>query len=1148
MKNALFTICPKTADSISVTFKLDGKSIGERTHPNEELTNWTAEIEKQYATCDGPAGITPLTKPGALLADWLDGPTNRWIEQSINNNSHGLAIHIHVHSFRETNTELEKRLRHLPWEILHYKGAFLAARKDTLITPVRRVTEARLEVSTANRPLRILFMACSPVDVEPELDFEKEETMILDATSHRPIELVVEESGSLNGLRKKIEDYGKDYFDVLHLTGHAGMEKGRPFFVMENDFGRRDPADAEEIAKAFSHIWPRIVFLSGCKTGAAPEEGTLPSMCESLVSAGAPTVIGWALPVNDESASLAASELYYHLAAARRIDDAAAFTRQKLLDEGLKDWRLLQLYSDATPFEAPVTPLNTKGRTVLKTREAQIEFLDAGSKSEVCARKDFVGRRRLIQRCLRVLNSTQNEEEYAEGVLLHGMGGLGKSSLAARLCERMTVHERLVCVGRFTEETFLSFFKDRLQDEEFIKLLEREDLPLKNKLKICLTGPFSEKPALFVFDDFEINVELDSQENPVVNAEPLEVLSALASAVRETASRCRILVTCCYDFDIFGPARLHKEMLYSMAGSELKKKEEMLDGFKKLRDSADEDDRSLHDRALAAAGGNPRLLGRINKLLTVPDLDHADILSRVEQKLEEFREETLLSELLRCLPPAGRRLLGLLAVFDLPVPIEAVKAAADPEAFDAFDRAAALGLAERVHRDTENVDYCFVSRVLTPLVEGELSEEMKAEACRTGAEALYKTWFHNARAYEFQKLMEIYRIAVLGEKSEIAVEMCVQLSSILISCNLYREALPICSSTLNLVEDYRVLLNAARAEEVLGYTHEARSHYERSLELCPESSPSTPTKVRRDRSAILSNFAGLLAQTGEINSAMNMWDESLKLKDQIGDVKGKAATFHNMAGVIAQQGDIPRAMKLWDESLKILDQIGDVEGRAATLGNMAYYIAGQGDISRAMNLWDESLKILDQIGDVRGKAATLANMAWVENKKGNTARGHELNLKAANLLGKIGAFMDLATVLTNLGAGKGSDPKFLAQALWLNLRIPIPLENALNLSAGLIKKIGLDSETALMTASAMPFFVQMRGENHPNKKELLDASVSLLGTCAKARGITQEGFMDWFKSSKLNDPSFFIPALNEQLEKIVGEDNWLFDRNVFPPL
>lgn len=54
-------------------------------------------------------------------------------------------------------------------------------------------------------------------------------------------------------------------------------------------------------------------------------------------------------------------------------------------------------------------------------------------------------------------------------------------------------------------------------------------------------------------------------------------------------------------------------------------------------------------------------------------------------------------------------------------------------------------------------------------------------------------------------------------------------------------------------------------------------------------------------------------------------------------------TLNNMAGVIADQGDIEQALQLWNQSLELCERIGDVQGKAATLANMAYIAGETGD-------------------------------------------------------------------------------------------------------------------------------------------------------------------------------------------------------------
>lgn len=92
-------------------------------------------------------------------------------------------------------------------------------------------------------------MATSPLDVKPVLDFEGEEARILEATKRQPLALMVEESGCLSELGYLVDGYDRDYFDVLHLTGHATLQDGQPRFITETETGEANYASAGDIAQ-----------------------------------------------------------------------------------------------------------------------------------------------------------------------------------------------------------------------------------------------------------------------------------------------------------------------------------------------------------------------------------------------------------------------------------------------------------------------------------------------------------------------------------------------------------------------------------------------------------------------------------------------------------------------------------------------------------------------------------------------------------------------------------------------------------------------------------------------------------------------------------------------------------------------------------
>ncbi|MEZ5575830.1 MAG: hypothetical protein R3F44_09400 [Candidatus Competibacteraceae bacterium] len=220
--------------------------------------------------------------------------------------------------------------------------------------------------------------------------------------------MVEESGGSLEGLREQVTAVEAGYFDVFHLTGHADVRQENPF-SSEDPLGFKREADAGELAAAFDHHWPRCCF---CPVVAPANRWNRVSclLCEALVQAGAPAVLGWALPVGDRDANDTAY-LYEQLAGGERLDAAVAHARQQLLaKDDSRCWHLLRLYANATPLSDLVTPSKPKGRVPLMVARPAPSFWMPPARRRFVPATAFVGRRRPLRRCLRVLKSFAGED------------------------------------------------------------------------------------------------------------------------------------------------------------------------------------------------------------------------------------------------------------------------------------------------------------------------------------------------------------------------------------------------------------------------------------------------------------------------------------------------------------------------------------------------------------------------------------------------------------------------------------------------------------------------------------------------------------------------------------------------------------------
>ncbi|WP_292869252.1 tetratricopeptide repeat protein, partial [Nostoc sp. LPT] len=95
--------------------------------------------------------------------------------------------------------------------------------------------------------------------------------------------------------------------------------------------------------------------------------------------------------------------------------------------------------------------------------------------------------------------------------------------------------------------------------------------------------------------------------------------------------------------------------------------------------------------------------------------------------------------------------------------------------------------------------------------------------------------------------------------------------------------------------------------------------------------------------------------------AIALYQQSLAIDEQIGDVQGKAATLHCLGRLKANSGEIEEAIALYQQSLAINEQIGAVQGQAMTLGWLGGMAEQQGNYNQALDYLQAALEILQRI-------------------------------------------------------------------------------------------------------------------------------------------------------------------------------------------
>ncbi|MCP4155973.1 MAG: tetratricopeptide repeat protein [bacterium] len=663
---------------MSLIYNITIKPTAKENSPEDFSVTWHEEETGKTSTIESTPEITTeetewlwrLSKfqltIGQKLYRFLEGDTQnfqRALEKAKRKNE-DLQLHLSTC----------KQIADWPFELLAKDGTYLLNQRLHL---VRKETQwgKQKHIPPQNRPLKLLFMATSAIDVKPESDFEGEEEAIFKITAHLPIHIDVEDSGTLKGLREKLE---LDEYEVIHLSGHAKIDQsGRPYFLMEDETGHGHPVYPEELwHEALIENPPRLLFLSGDQTGEAPakpgETGNKAgdSFARQMVEIyHVPAVLGWGQRVNDTQAANAGKKIYHELSKGKTILEAVRQGRNELITgfPGVEKpaWPMLRLFSTGIPLTSIVKKNQPK---LTQIRTMRYKYLN-GSQVKVLA-EGFVGRRRQLQTALGALQPACDKV----GVTLLGTAGLGKSCLAGKICERYSDHTLIIVHGRFnaiTLEAALTEAFNKTREKKGQRLLDKK-IDMKDKLaELCATA-FLEKNYLLLLDDFEQNLEGVKEGQPgAIIPEAAKLLEALLNYLHLSGKMTQLIITSRYEFTVTVEEReLVAEQLQSVWLTGFRKAEQRKKA-RTLENIANYPHQTLTTRLLTAGHGNPRLMEWIDKLVgEMKETETGPLLEAVKDKQEDYIRQHVIRELLHRAGEKFEHFLRSFSIYRIPVQIE----------------------------------------------------------------------------------------------------------------------------------------------------------------------------------------------------------------------------------------------------------------------------------------------------------------------------------------------------------------------------------------------------------------------------------------------------------------------------------------------
>ncbi len=993
------------------------------------------EINTRYAACTNSGDAVKLLQVGKDLYEWLDNGTGGAFTRLVDSCQGKLVFEVRGNKVRNFGDKVWAVLN-APWEVLANGQGFLALDAILGFAPCRRLGAPGAQRELSPWRLGVLFMAAAPTGAQ-ELDHEKEELGIIQAVGHRDLDLVVEESGNPELLAKRMRD--TDALQVVHVSCHGhnawktdGADAPVPTLFLEDEYGDAQPTTAERLVHLFGdqHI-PGLLFLSACLSARAGEpQGAAcatvtHSMAANMIQSGFPAVLGWDGSVLDSAASSFAAKLYAHLANWDSLEQSASMARREMLQSDSKaeqrDWHLPRIWL-GKDGGGPIVGGNTK-RSLGAATAGHKDFLDIkGEKVPVAPFEQFVGRRREIQTALRVLW----QGEFGALALL-GMGRLGKSSLAARIANRLRHELQLVVVfGQYDGLAILEAIGEALSGNAVVQEIIARHKPrvqggnenaLAPALHELLQGPCeSDAPILLVVDDLESILGRESRDKQPVHPDYEPVLRALVQAFAPDKTESRLLFTSRYPFDLQGlekkvfaleipsfPEAAQHKLLWRQQEQALALANAKGVG---LSDKEIQERLALLGQALELSRYNPGLqdllgekqilcttkpLGLVKKILVQMRLwleQERESLPD-EPEIREFFESLALDALLEQAGEQGRELLDLCLVFHMPVPEEIIvqlghKVGGDvarlrglqlfdvlPDVVNPRTRALQVNplVASRLHP--------WGADTLRPLLQEVLPR-------------LFTLWGGEERSKTPMGTdIELTRLALIAKDVTIA-KACGVNALRGLEGRSYQAAAMIGQGLVelydknNITPQLVILTKTAASLADSGDGELADNLFERAMSVLEGMRSAGQEVPGEEERALLLYYGDRLQRQGEYEKAQHCYERAAQSATKHNDEIMLAQAKGKIADILFSRGDLDEALRIRvEEQLPVYSRLGDVRSLAVTQGKIADILFSRGDLDEALRIRvEEQLPVYSRLGDVRSLAVTQGKIADILYARG----------------------------------------------------------------------------------------------------------------------------------------------------------------------
>ena len=223
-----------------------------------------------------------------------------------------------------------------------------------------------------------------------------------------------------------------------------------------------------------------------------------------------------------------------------------------------------------------------------------------------------------------------------------------------------------------------------------------------------------------------------------------------------------------------------------------------------------------------------------------------------------------------------------------------------------------------------------------------------------------------------------------------------------------------------LVYDYAESINSkyfmAKALNIQGGAYNQLSDYTQALDYFNRSLKIKEELGNEKEIAVSLNNIGLIYKNiGDYANSIDYYFRSLSIKEKLGDNMGIAATLNNIGVVYLHQGDYTKALDYFTRGLTLNEELGNKQRIATVLNNIGMVYKDLGDHSTALEYLTRSLRIRENLEDNQGVAQSLDEIGLLYKEQSNYSGALEYFAKGLKIKEEFGDKAGMSSSHNKLG-------------------------------------------------------------------------------------------------------------------------------------